>query len=401
MKKLIWISSLSYLLIGLAHVVMGSLLPVLLDHYGRDYSEGGRLIFSQFAGFLVGVLCAPFINKRFGKRGGIITATVLLLIAESIFIFLPPWGWMYAVGVMAGFGFGMIEAVIGTVIIASVTDRTAVAMSRIEVFFGGGALLMPLIAGWLIKAGAWELSFAVVAGFALLTILLWGKLSFGDRLDQVLSKSPASNARISGEASTGKAKYTGLSIPALLLFIVFFFLYVGTEMSLVNFLPSILIEKWGVTKSDAAFSVTCFWLAMTAGRLIAGFLAEKIGYRAYVLGGCTFSAVLLAVFPLAGEVWAAFGLILLLGLFMSGLFSIALVFANKLMPGTEESTPSLLIAAGGVGGACLPLLTGWAMDHLTVNQSAWMLAAAAGGLTVISLAAYVLQSKIRLSLVDN
>lgn len=51
MKKLIWIGCLSYFVIGLAHVVLGSILPVLLQHYDQNYSAGGELIFSQFAGF--------------------------------------------------------------------------------------------------------------------------------------------------------------------------------------------------------------------------------------------------------------------------------------------------------------------------------------------------------------
>lgn len=75
MKKLIWIGCLSYFVIGLAHVVLGSILPVLLNHYDQNYSAGGELIFSQFAGFLAGVLVSPFLNRRFGKRGGIVIAT--------------------------------------------------------------------------------------------------------------------------------------------------------------------------------------------------------------------------------------------------------------------------------------------------------------------------------------
>lgn len=60
MKKLIWIGCLSYFVIGLAHVVLGSILPVLLQHYDQNYSAGGQLIFSQFAGFLAGVLISPY-----------------------------------------------------------------------------------------------------------------------------------------------------------------------------------------------------------------------------------------------------------------------------------------------------------------------------------------------------
>ncbi len=132
---------------------------------------------------------------------------------------------------------------------------------------------------------------------------------------------------------------------------------------------------------------------MSVGRIFAGTVAERIHYRVYVLYSCAATLVLLAVFPFTAAVWSAFAVILLLGLFMSGIFSIALVFASKLLAGTEESTPSILIASGGVGGAVLPLIIGWCMDHLEVNQTSWMLALFTLFMVALSFAAYVLQRR--------
>ncbi|GJM68023.1 hypothetical protein HMSSN036_02390 [Paenibacillus macerans] len=124
MKRLIWLGCWSYLLIGLAHVVVGSLMPNLLEQYGKDYSAGGSLIFAQFAGFLVGVLVSPLLLAKFGKLYGLLIATGMLCTAEVCYSLLPPWEWMYAIGAVAGFGFGMIEAVIGTIILVAVTEGT-------------------------------------------------------------------------------------------------------------------------------------------------------------------------------------------------------------------------------------------------------------------------------------
>ncbi|ETT58440.1 major facilitator superfamily protein [Paenibacillus sp. FSL R7-277] len=389
MKKLIWIGCLSYFVIGLAHVVLGSILPVLLQHYDRSYSAGGELIFSQFAGFLAGVLVSPLLNRRFGKRGGILIATGLLLCAEIAYAFLPPWGWMYVIAVAAGFGFGMIEAVIGTIIIAAVTEGTAVAMSRLEVLFGVGALLMPLAASPLIAAGQWRLAFLIVAAFSLLSLLFWAKSRFGP-LDSTLNERSARPDRAAAAGTTRKLSlpYKGKQWVVLGLFILFFFLYVGTEMSLVNFMPAIFIAKLGMSEAAAALTVTFFWLAMSAGRLFAGVIAEKISYRIYVLVSCFAALLLLIIFPFASHRLAAFAIILLLGLFMSGIFSIALVFSSKLLPGAEESTPSIMIASGGIGGAVLPLLTGWSMDHLQIAQTSGLLAAFAALLFVLSVTAW-------------
>ncbi|MOA50467.1 hypothetical protein D3C78_1734810 [compost metagenome] len=78
---------------------------------------------------------------------------------------------------------------------------------------------------------------------------------------------------------------------------------------------------------------------------------------------------------------------------MSGIFSIALVFSSKMLPGAEESTPSIMIAAGGVGGALLPLFMGWSMDHLKVAQTAGLLAGFAAFLFLLSIAAWRFQSR--------
>jgi FHS family glucose/mannose:H+ symporter-like MFS transporter len=353
------------------------------------YSAGGKLIFSQFAGFLAGVLVSPFLNRRFGKRGSIIIATGLLLSAEIAYAFLPPWGWMYVIAVAAGFGFGMIEAVIGTIIIATVTEGTAVAMSRLEVLFGVGALLMPLIASPLIAAGSWRLAFLIVAAFSLVSLVFWGRGRFGKlqgALDERVPRRVAQPGR--SVRPTKRFPYKGKQWILLGLFVMFFFLYVGTEMSLVNFMPAIFIAKLGMSESAAALTVTFFWLAMSAGRLFAGVIAEKISYRVYVLGSCFLTLLLLLLFPFTEHGPAAFAVIILLGLFMSGIFSIALVFSSKLLPGAEEATPSIMIASGGIGGALLPLLTGWSMDHLQVAQTAGLLAAFAAVLFLLSFAAW-------------
>jgi FHS family glucose/mannose:H+ symporter-like MFS transporter len=391
-KKLIWLGCLSYFVIGLAHVVLGSILPVLLQHYDRTYSAGGELIFSQFAGFLAGVLVSPLLNARFGKRGSILTATGLLLCAETAYAFLPPWGWMYVIAVVAGFGFGMIEAVIGTIIIAAVTEGTAIAMSRLEVLFGVGALLMPLVASPLIASGYWRLAFLIVAAFSLLSLLFWGRGHFGTLQSVLDERSPRRTPGVKSTRRPWKERlpYQGRQWVLLGLFILFFFLYVGTEMSLVNFMPAIFIAKLDMSEASAALTVTFFWLAMAAGRLYAGVIAEKISYRIYVLISCFSALLLLLIFPFTAHPAAAFAVLILLGLFMSGIFSISLVFSSKLLPGAEEATPSIMIASGGVGGAVLPLLTGWSMDHLVIAQTSGLLALFGGVLFVLSLAAWKL-----------
>jgi FHS family glucose/mannose:H+ symporter-like MFS transporter len=86
--------------------------------------------------------------------------------------------------------------------------------------------------------------------------------------------------------------------------------------------------------------------------------------------------------------WIAFAIIMLIGLFMSGIFAISLLYANHLLPGKIEKTTSILIASGGVGGALMPLVIGWIMDHFTVNAAVNFIIAGTLVLLVMSIVAY-------------
>ncbi|CAM2882525.1 MFS transporter [Paenibacillus sediminis] len=400
MRLLFWIGCLSYLLIGCAHVVLGSLLPVMLDYYGLDYRDGGTLVFVQFAGFMVGVLLSPYLIGKFGKRRGLIIALVLLSIAELVYTFLPPWGWMYVTAFAAGMSFGTIESVIGTIIIAGITEQTAVAMSRLEVFFGVGALSMPLLSSWFIQIDIWRCSFLIISLIGVIAAVLWARGSFGS-LSEVLDqrKADLKTAQIVDQASRMQPSYSKKmnkkTVSIIALFIGFFFLYVGIETSLINFIPSILIEKLHLKESSAALSVTIFWVAMSIGRIFAGVIAEKIQYGVYVLASCIGAIILFALFPTSQHSIISFVIILLLGIALSGLFSIALVFVNKLLPGSEESTTSIMIASGAAGGAVLPLMIGWSMDLFSANTTAWLLALFAACMLVLSFAAFVTQRRHR------
>jgi FHS family glucose/mannose:H+ symporter-like MFS transporter len=378
MRRMVWIGCLSYLLIGLAHVVLGTVLEEMIQHYGLSYSSGSQLIFNQFAGFLVGVLGTPTISRLLGRKGVIILALLCLTVAETVYSFLPSWGWMLAAGPVAGFGFGIVEAAIGALIIEFVVDQKAVAMSRLEVFFGLGALLMPATAGYLIHIGLWQWSFPFIAIISFITLMIWTVLPFGHS-DKLLNIASHTNYDLHGN----KPRYQRGAIPLLVIMMVFFLVYVGIEMSLVHFLPTIIMNVSDASPSMATTSLTLFWATMVIGRIFAGNLAERAGYVRYLALSSMGALFFLILFSWMTQLWSSFAMILLLGLAMSGIFAMGLIFANERLPGMTERTTSLLVASGGIGGALLPRLIGWMLDEYTLQVTQWVLIGLTAMLVVI------------------
>lgn len=360
LKKLIWLGCALYLLIGLAHVVLGAILPQLVAHYDLEYKDGGLLIFLQFVGFLIGVVTLPRWAHVFGRRGVVVIALLALFVGQVVYSVLPAWLLMLLIAPFVGFGFGVIEAVISAMIIHFSQDKKAIAISKIEVFFGVGALTMPAIAALFISLGHWRLSFPFIALYTLVVALVWYFTTFDEINDQF--KREVSRQ----EEAQDKRPYPRPMLPVLYLFIVFFFLYVGVEMSFVNFLPAIMIENNIASDATATISVTFFWSTMIIGRLFAGVIAEKINYARYLIYGCSGSLLSLIIFSLMTELWSTYLVVLCYGLFMSGLFAIGLVAADHAFPGMAMRTVSFLVAAGGIGGALFPLMTGWSMDTFSL-----------------------------------
>ncbi|RJX36846.1 MFS transporter [Paenibacillus pinisoli] len=394
MKKLLWMGCLSYLVIGIAHVVGGALLEQLIAYYGITYKDGGQWIMNQFIGFLFGVLLAPALTSKVGKRGAVLIAMALLTLAEAAYSLLLPWGWMLAFAPIAGIGFGMTEAIVGATIIDHMKGKAS-AMSRLETFFGIGALFIPLTAAFLIQQHVWQLSFPILSALAGITFVLWLTMSFGS-LDNSLSppQRPALEheddrepeaAIPSHKKSAGWLGYAPKSIPFLALSAAFFMIYVGMEMSFSNYLPSILIARTGMSDSTATAALSLFWGTMVLGRLFAGIIADRIGYARYLFITTAAAAIVFLGMVVFQQQSLLMILIALSGLCFSGVFGIALVYANGLLPGMTERTTSLLVALGGVGGAVFPRVTGWLMDRFSTGPTLYYLSALVVALLVVLL----------------
>lgn len=369
MRTIFALSCGFYLLIGITSVVLGALLPVLLPHYERGYSDGGFLLFLQFLGFLVGVLVSPSMTARIGRKWMLTLALICIVAAYLLLGWLPTWGIVLLLTMIVGFGSGIIEPSVGAFTIEFTENQKAVAMSKLDVFFALGALLIPAAAALFIWLGQWHLTFFTVAILALILMLLWVTMprSAAQYLEQA-------GKNMSDPQTEKKSRYSKKQLGLLTIFVLFFFVYMGLELGLMNFLPSILVERLDLSESIASLSVSILWVAMIVGRLFSGKIAEAVQYMPFLIWSTIGTLLFTLSMVFVSGQWVTYVLIFGTGLFMSGLFCIALVYANVLIPGMTERTTSILIASGGIGGAVLQYLTGWSMSAWPVVGTIWILA---------------------------
>ncbi|WP_308637244.1 MFS transporter [Paenibacillus silvisoli] len=378
MSRLVFLGCIAYLVVGLGQLAIGAVMEPMVHAYGVQYGDGGQLVMHQFLGCMVGMLFAPWLIGKFGKKAVILIAIGFMTVAESLYTLLPPWGVMLAIAPVAGIGLGMTEAVVGSFIIGAAGEKANTAMSRVETFFGIGALLLPFAGAALIQSGLWKLSFGIVGLLSAVTFLLW-LIWWPSVLD-----APAEGAAAHGTVSANKApKLTPRMLVILAACALFFVVYVGLEMSYIHYLPSLLVQTNGLTESSAAMALSLFWVAMVIGRMMAGHIADRMSGAVYLLIACFSTSLLFMLMTLFTGTLPAFVLAFAVGLTMSGMFAIALVFANRAMPGMTERTTSLLMASGGVGGALLPKGAGWFLDQQGPDAVRWLFAGTAFALLLV------------------
>ncbi|KKB75471.1 MULTISPECIES: MFS transporter [Bacillus] len=365
--RLLWISCFSYGLIAFTLVILGAVLPELLAHYSQSYSNGGILVFSQFMGFLIGVLTMPLFVKKLG-RVNVVLLGLAMISCELFIFFLPPWPLLFLFVGVAGLGAGLVEPCVGTIILTAIKDKQAAAMSKVEVAYGLGALFMPLLSGFLISRGIWPLAFLVLGLSAFLLMIGWKRLNL-ESLDELMADQE-SREKTGNETRT---RYRDKSLLFIALAAVYFFFYGGSEMSIVNFMPAIFAENWQIANSLAAISVTLYWSGMVIGRALTGIVSEKMTYHRFLRMINIGSLLSLIMLAMSGSVWAGFALCFLAGLFMAGMFAIALIITNQFFPGKTEQTTSILLASNGLGGAMLPVAMGWSLDDFPVQTAFWIL----------------------------
>src|SRR3954470_18824064 len=138
------------LLFGVTLTTLGSVLPPLIDRHGLDRSSAGSLLSLMSQGILVASLVFGPIVDRYGYKGVLIGGAAGVLLGLEGIAFAPS-GWFLALAVCVfGFGGGIINGATNALVSDISGQGRSSGLAFLGVFFGAGALGVPLILGLLL-----------------------------------------------------------------------------------------------------------------------------------------------------------------------------------------------------------------------------------------------------------
>lgn len=328
----------------------GSLTPYLLSSYEKGPGELSSLIFFQFIGFLTGVLLSPILVRKKGY-GAVLTMGLLLMIGALLLgLLVPGWTILVVAGFFLGSGAGSLETTAGAYVISMA--NSAKRISIMEVFFGLGALLFPLLILLTVTEETWHYVFLFQVGALTFFLMLW--LTFMNKLPRGQMAAPVQDMKKSS------LLFDRGNRMIVVLMICFAFFYAGIETNFANFLPSIMLEKGG--DNWGLFAVSTFWTAIVIGRTVIARKADQLHPLRFLKLSAALMIVLLAIFALATHIAAQLILIFFIGLCAAGMFPIALTASALMIENAIDEATSYFIAAASLGGACLSFLIGFSLE---------------------------------------
>jgi len=235
-----------------------------------NFSYAGIVTMIIAGGTIVSSLLSDRITRRLGA--GLATSLGVFIAALTMFGFSTASSfWMLCVfAVPYGLAAGTIDAALNNYVALHFGSRH---MSWLHSFWGAGAIISPYIMGYSLTHNlGWETGYFTVSiiqaamAIALFASLpLWKKHKGGIPLAEQRGKAMPLPQIL-------RIKGVKLVLPA-------FFAYCAAEATTMLWAVSYLVLQRGIPEEIAAQYGALFFLGITSGRFLGGFLADKAGDR--------------------------------------------------------------------------------------------------------------------------
>lgn len=295
-RLLLAVLYLSFISLGLPDTVLGTVWPEMRHAFGKTLDYAGVLIAMTTIISAITSFGSGYVTQRL-STWAILTACGFMTAAAMFgYAFSPAWAMLLFFTVFFGIGQGAVDTAVNSTMSRHYSSRH---MNWVHCCWGIGATGGPFIistvfamdASWRVGYGVIGTIQAVLAVIFLLSRRLWDAAPSEEAPGP---ENPALPQEADGSLTPAAQRLASVSG------MLFYFLYSGVEIVVGLWGASWLIGRYHITPASAAMIITLYWGALTAGRFLVGFFAERFTNRSLIRGGIAIafcSAALLALDP--------------------------------------------------------------------------------------------------------
>ncbi|KIW06547.1 uncharacterized protein PV09_02977 [Verruconis gallopava] len=346
-----------FTIMGANDAAIGALIPYLQDYYQLTYSVVALLFLSPVIGYTLSAILNNMAHMKFGQRGIAIICPSCHLIAYLVAALHPPFPVIVVFFALSGFGNGLEDAA-WNAWIGNMANANEV-LGFLHGFYGLGATIAPLVATTMITKSnlLWFTFYYVMAGLAGVELVIsmtgfWTATAAEYRASHPRTTDHNGNRMTEALWNMPAARVTWLCA-------LFLFGYVGVEVALGGWITTFMLEVRHSSHFASGMSATGFWLGMTVGRVVLGFVTPRLGETLAIMIYIPITMALELIFWLVPQFYVSTVAVALQGFFLGPLFPASVVAVSKLLPKhLHVSSIGFAAAFGGGGAAIFPFAVG-------------------------------------------
>ena len=374
---LIIIIYIAFISLGLPDALLGSAWPSMRPQFDVPLSFAGIVAMIIAGGTIVSSLLSDRLTKRFGP--GLVTCVSVFTTAVALFGFSVSGSfWMLCVfAIPYGLGAGAVDAALNNYVAVNYASRH---MNWLHCFWGVGAAAGPyILSHYLLSGSTWNSGYRAIAIIQLfLTVILFMSLPLWK--NQQIKKSNDNDHRKILKLSEI------LRIKGIKYVLLTFFAYCALESTAGLWASSFLVIRKGADADMAARYASFFYVGITAGRFLSGFVSDKIGNRNMIRAGiCVmFMGITAVLLPPKADILCLSGLIVI-GLGCAPVYP-AIIHSTPSNFGRENSQAivGVQMASAYTGSTIMPPLFGFIANSIGIGLYPFYLLILAGLMLVMS-----------------
>lgn len=372
---------LSFISLGLPDSLLGSAWPSMYGEFGVPVSYAGIISMIIALGTVISSLQSDRLTRSLGT--GKVTAISVAMTAFALFGFYTSHSfWILCLwAVPYGLGAGSVDASLNNYVALHYASRH---MSWLHCMWGVGASLGPYVMGSALTGGkGWNAGYLTIAVLQIgLTAVLFVSLPLWKKRRGMTSgpetavpeASPAADTSDMASAADRRNQVEApltltqiMKIRGAKEIMVTFFCYCALEQTTGLWASSYLVLHRGISVETAAGFASLFFIGITAGRALSGFLTIKLNDVQMIrLGqGMAAAGIAALLLPFGGH-------LPLVGLVMIGLGCApiypCIIHATPDNFGADKSQAviGVQMASAYVGTCLMPPLFGLIANHISV-----------------------------------
>ena len=356
---------LAFISLGLPDAILGSAWPTMSHDIGAQISWAGGISMVIFAGTIVSALLSDRITKRFGAGKVTFVSVALTALALLGFSFAPNYLVLIFLAIPYGLGAGGVDAALNNYVALHYESRH---MSWLHCMWGIGASAGPYVMGFALSHGlGWSAGYQYIAIVqVILTVILFISLPlWNNRKAHELSKS----IQISKEYSKTLSFAEVLRIPGAKNILIMFFCYCAIEQTAGLWASSYMVLYGSVSHVVAAGWASLFYVGITAGRFISGFLTMRfndetmirLGQLVMILG------VIVLLLPLPNHIALVAGFVII-GLGCAPIYP-CIIHSTPHYFGADKSQAivGVQMASAYIGSMLMPAIFGFIGQNVSMS----------------------------------